>query len=629
MQPNKAEIIKKQFILGFAYGLKYPSFKIFFKLKQNKDKKEIERINKKSKLLLSKLSLVNKDLNFINYAESLKVLINTVLIFEKISIYQKALIQKFDEAHFAIIIPTRPESLDSLNAATNALLLFINSHNIAYEKLFTDLTKKIEKFHNSFSTGQNLPHFLKSAFNLNIQVQKINNQIYQFGQGKNGMWMDSTFTENTSLIATSLARNKFHAANALKLAGLKTAEHLLVKNLTEAINAANKIGYPVVIKPADLDGGVGVYPDLQNDNEVKKYFALACKVSKNILIEKFIDARDYRLNVYQGKLLWAVERMPAGVVGDGKSSIETLISALNTTPLRGNQKKAGLKIIEIDEEVMTVLDRRNLNLKSIPRKDEFIALRKKANISTGGTPIAVMDKVHPDNAKLAIKAAEALRLDLAGVDILIKDISISWLRTDAYICEVNAQPQLGSITSKHTYSEILQKYIQNFGKIPIILILGSKPESNTYRSIINHLKQNNTSVGYAINDKVFINDDQQTTNKLSFFEKGKLLISNNNVTVICLELNETEVIKSGIPFDRFDYLIINSNHLDEEKNSKEGLSRYKEILRIILPACEKKILLSPGVNLKIQGLRSYTKALYSPTPKKDFKSLISEINLYE
>lgn len=626
---NATKIIKKKFTPGFAFGLKYPSFKIFFTLKQNQDKNAIKDHNNNSKILLNKLSFQSKNLNFDNYKESFAELINTVLLFEKISIYQKALIQKIDKSNFAIIIPTRPESLYSLNDVIDALFLFINSYNNSEEKLFIDLKKKIDKYHNSFSTGLNLPHFLKSAFDLNIQVQKINNQIYQFGQGKNSMWMDSTFTENTSLIATSLARNKLLSANALKLAGLKTAEHILVKDITEAIKAANKIGYPVVIKPADLDGGMGVYPDLQNDNEIKKYFALACKLSKNILVEKFIDARDYRLNVYQGELLWAIERRPAGIVGDGKSTIQTLINFINADPLRGSQKKAGLKKIEVDEEVITVLDRMNLNLQSIPSKDKFIPLRKKANISSGGIPIAVMDQIHPDNAKLAIRAAEALRLDLAGVDILMKDISESWIDTDAYICEVNAQPQLGSVTSKHIYPVILQKYIQNCGKIPIILILGSTPESNLYMSIINHLKQKKISIGYTIKNKVFVGGDQQTRDNFSFFEAGKLLISNKNVKTICLELNEIKSIFNGLPFDSFDYLIIDGNHLNKEKITQTKLRNYKEILKIICPACDKKILLAPGVDIKIRGLKTLTKALYSPIPAKDFISLISEIDLYE
>jgi cyanophycin synthetase len=222
-----------------------------------------------------------------------------------------------------------------------------------------------------------------------------------------------------------------------------------------------------------------------------------------------------------------------------------------------------------------------------------------------------------------------LHLDLAGVDILMKDISESWLNTDAYICEVNAQPQLGSLTSKHIYSIILQEYIQNDGKIPIILVLGSRPGNNTYKSIINHLIQKKVSVGYTLNDIVFIGNDQQTNNSLSFYDRGKLLISNKNVTSICLELNETESIYNGLPFDSFDYLIIDENHLNKEKTVQENLRDYKEILKIICPACDKKILLSPGINLKIQGLQKITKALFKPIPVKDFKSLIYEMGLYD
>ena len=42
-----------------------------------------------------------------------------------------------------------------------------------------------------------------------------------------------------------------------------------------------------------------------------------------------------------------------------------------------------------------------------------------------------------------MNAAQAVRLDLAGVDIILPDPKRSWFETGALVCEINAQPALG------------------------------------------------------------------------------------------------------------------------------------------------------------------------------------------
>ena len=51
-------------------------------------------------------------------------------------------------------------------------------------------------------------------------------------------------------------------------------------------------------------------------------------------------------------------------------------------------------------------------------------LRDNSNLSTGGTATDVTDLVHPDNASLAVQAARTIGLDVAGVDMVCKDIRL-------------------------------------------------------------------------------------------------------------------------------------------------------------------------------------------------------------
>ena len=114
---------------------------------------------------------------------------------------------------------------------------------------------------------------------------------------------------------------------------------------------------------------------------------------------------------------------------------------------------------------MNRLNYQGLDLQSVVEKGRVLQLRGAANVSLGGTTWDVTCSAHPDNLALASHAARALRLDLAGVDLLLPDISRSWKETGGTICEVNAQPQF-SATSAHL--QVLQRLMVRQGRIPVV-----------------------------------------------------------------------------------------------------------------------------------------------------------------
>jgi len=55
---------------------------------------------------------------------------------------------------------------------------------------------------------------------------------------------------------------------------------------------------------------------------------------------------------------------------------------------------------------------------------------------------------------------------LAGIDLLLPNISLSWRDTGGAICEVNGQPQL----SPHLHHELLPQLVPKQGRIPIVAL---------------------------------------------------------------------------------------------------------------------------------------------------------------
>lgn len=100
-------------------------------------------------------------------------------------------------------------------------------------------------------------------------------------------------------------------------------------------------------------------------------------------------------------------------------------------------------------------------------------------MSTGGTGHDILPQIHPDNALLAIRAAEALNLDLAGVDIISPDISVSWRGTGTKIIEVNAQPQISDQHAPDIYKNIVLSRLDGGRRAYVSLLIADEWDETT------------------------------------------------------------------------------------------------------------------------------------------------------
>jgi cyanophycin synthetase len=128
--------------------------------------------------------------------------------------------------------------------------------------------------------------------------------------------------------------------------------------------------------------------------------------------------------------------------------------------------------IAIDAEARALLKARGYARASVIPAGEFVPLRRKGNISAGGTyRVVPVEEIHPDNAALAANAAATIGLDLAGIDIISEDPRRSWHDTGGIICEVNASPQIGYTGTEEIFGEILTGVLGGNGRIPLHLLL--------------------------------------------------------------------------------------------------------------------------------------------------------------
>ena len=328
-----------------------------------------------------------------------------------------------------------------------------------------------------YQTGVNSAYLDEAAAACRIPNRMILGNLV-LGIASKQKTFQSTLTNETPYLATTFASDKSKTAALLRMQGLPAPEHRFVKSAEQAVSVARAFGYPVVIKPADKDRGAGVMAGLQTDQQVASAYHMAREISSRILVERWVPGFTHRFMVVNGQVLRVVRRRPGGVVGDGEASIQELVqrqlqsSSMREGLLHNSQSQVGLSL---DGEALALLDEQGFSVNSVPPDDMFVRLRRRDNISAGGSNVNLdhtnSQEVHPDNLQLAIDATKAIGLDIAGVDVIAEDVAISWRACAACICEINVKPQMSGRGDPQRYRKFLQAIGGGDWSVPVELFL--------------------------------------------------------------------------------------------------------------------------------------------------------------
>lgn len=425
------------------------------------------------------------------------------------------------------------------------------------------------------------PLFLKAAYQHDIPVLTLIGITAQYGQGHHSKWLEHTFSPQTSNISVRMTRDKLKSSLRLRQAGLPAPPNTAIRTAEDALKFGQHVGFPIVIKPVNLDGGRAVTANLSDPNDIKLAVQNAQKVSKSLMAEKHVHGRDYRITVLDGKAIWAVERVPGGVFGDGTHTIEQLVNHENNTPNRRVGPGQTLKPLTLSGEAESLLRKQGLSPHDVPAQGQFVRLSSIANVATGGRPVPVLEQAHPDNLRLAERAARALRLDIAGVDLLISDIDRSWKEGGAAICEVNAQPDLGATTALHLYAEVLRARLEGNGRIPIIAVVGGVAASAFIQHMVDEM-DSSFQVGWVTSTAVGIGRECLQTGKFRSFNGGQILLTDERVEALIYQIHGDDILKTGLPADRIDLAII--------AESLSPVQLHREVEKTLGAACSSSVL---------------------------------------
>jgi cyanophycin synthetase len=295
--------------------------------------------------------------------------------------------------------------------------------------------------------------------------------LWQFGWGERSERFWVSTSNGDGVAGGFISRSKVLQKNLFTSLGIPTPQGKVLKSGSNLTEAAKEIGFPCVVKPADGGGGKGVNAAISDLNELREAVKAAAKISPELLMEAHQPGKDYRLMVIDGKMVMTIRRSPPEVVGDGRSSVETLVTALNQE--RFANPGAYLKKVPLDDGLRIALASQGLDLASIPKKGQAVRLRTNANRATGGVCTDVTAETHEQIKRYAEQISRAFGLRVLGVDYITPDISKSHEEVGGAFLEVNATPGLEVLLTDGALPEKIGALVLGSkpGRIPIALVI--------------------------------------------------------------------------------------------------------------------------------------------------------------
>jgi cyanophycin synthetase len=449
-----------------------------------------------------------------------------------------------------------------------------------------------EMFRRSVYGGPTVYALLHTAYDKNIPTFYLWEEgLMQYGYGKKQVRGIATTFNCDSHLDSDFTTRKDDCKAFLSMLGFPVPKGEIVSSREQAVTVAERIGYPVAIKPVDGHKGIGVTADVRSVEEVKFAFGRAIESlpegkSIRVIVEKSIKGSDFRLLCVNGRFVAATERRPASVIGDGHSTIAELIARENRKPARSDSPTSPLGKIQCDQAMEMFLEEQNLAIDSILDKDRTVYLRKVANLSAGGLSIDATRTVHPDNIILAQDIAQHFQLTCLGIDVIAQSLSKSWKSGDFGIIEINAAPGISMHLrpaigeSVDVPSHIIETFFNSAEDARIPIITFNRISVQELQETIDHilLQYPDWTIGAVCRDAVFVNRSEKILNK-DYNSNIQNLLRHPKLDLLIAEYGEDILERDGMFYHGSNMVVLDNPTETELMLSRDVFDNSTVVVR--------------------------------------------------
>ncbi|MEV4638970.1 cyanophycin synthetase [Actinoplanes sp. NPDC049548] len=440
------------------------------------------------------------------------------------------------------------------------------------------------------ATGPSTTSIITAARRRGIPVERYGDlSLLRLGWGTRRRLAWAAMTDRTGGVGIDIAADKQVTRRLLNDAGIPVAPGGAARRPEEAVLLLEELGGPVVVKPRCGRQGEHVALNLHTAEEVEAAYAAA---GGDVVVERQLPGRDYRVLVVAGEVVAAAERIAAHVVGDGESTVAELVARTNADPRRGPGHSRVLTRITLDELADAVLARQGCTADTVPTAGTTVWLRDNANLSSGGTGRDVTDRVHPDVARMCLRVAGLVGLDIAGIDLRLPDIAAPVPPTGdpdeiaAGVIEVNAVPGLRMhLAPVHGRSRDVGDAIVRAmfpggsdGRIPVAAITGTNGKTSVARMAAYLLAGTGLRIGLTTTDGVSLDGRTVYRGDATGPRSAQMVLGDPGVQAAVLETARGGTLRRGLGYDWSDVGVI--TNITADHLGQDGLESIEDIAHV-------------------------------------------------
>lgn len=320
-----------------------------------------------------------------------------------------------------------------------------------------------------------------------------------YGAAQRRVW--STETDKTSAIGFGIAEDKDLSKQLLKACGVPVPEWELVKSADDAWEEADYMGLPVTVKPYNSNKGEGVSVNLNSEAEVRAAYDEARKLTRYVMVERFVPGHVHRLLVVGGKVV-----------------------AASRGEYPNGQHDPRAKVVTVD----------------------------------------CTDDVHPEVAYMAALSAKVVGLDIAGVDLVCQDISKPLEAQGGAILEVNGGPGLlmhlkpsvgvarpvGQAIVEHLFPSEDGDSEGLAARIPVVGIAGTRHNAFIARLVGWLLQLSGKRTGVASSEGTFLEGRLTQKGDNTNWHAAHRLLVNRLAEAAVIQTSARSILEEGLAYDR-------------------------------------------------------------------------------
>lgn len=278
----------------------------------------------------------------------------------------------------------------------------------------------------------------EAADAVGAEVRSLGSGFLEIGGAK--VWQQVVPLDDPVTLKLALDKPVVHGL--LREAAVPVPEHVewSFSDPRPALDFVAATGGPCVVKAASgTGGGEGTTAGVDSPARLMRARLRAGRFGSRLLIERQVPGPVYRLLFLDGQLIDTIRHVPPRLTGDGTATVEGLLAAENERRL-GARGAAGLSLLDVGLDTIFTLERQGLRVDSVIPAGKEIAVQTVTNDNRIEDTETVTEPLDPELVDASRRAANAVGLRLAGVDVITPDASQPLERSGGVVAEVNGTP---------------------------------------------------------------------------------------------------------------------------------------------------------------------------------------------